>query len=99
MLDSVLVGIVTVGRRRHRVDEPLGPPHVRRRAGRLRRRGDQHRGHARADHPLRRTDYLERLVRRPGRDLRVPAEGRDGREFWVVGNAVVTGARPHRRAS
>jgi hypothetical protein len=43
--------------RRHRVDEPLGAPHVRRRAGRLRRRADQHRGHAEADHPLRRTDY------------------------------------------
>ena len=34
----MLVGIVTVGAARHRVDEPLGAAHVRRRAGRFRRR-------------------------------------------------------------
>ncbi|MCK7490393.1 MAG: hypothetical protein MZW92_00165 [Comamonadaceae bacterium] len=39
----MLVGIVTVSRRRHRVDEPLGAAHVRRRAGRLRRRADRRR--------------------------------------------------------
>jgi PAS domain-containing protein len=79
------------GRRRHRVDEPLGPPHVRRRAGRLRRRADQHRGHARGRPPAAPRRLPPAPGRRPGRDLRMPAEGRDGREFWVVGNAVVTG--------
>jgi hypothetical protein len=66
------------GRQRHRVDEPLGPPHVRRRTGRLRRRADQHRGHARADHPLRRDRLPAAPGRRPGRDLRVPAAGATG---------------------
>ncbi|MCK7501210.1 MAG: hypothetical protein MZW92_72110 [Comamonadaceae bacterium] len=94
ILDSVLVGIVTVSRRRHRVDEPLGAAHVRRRAGGLRRRADRHRRHRRA--PSTRCaarDYAGAPGRRPGRDLRVPVcSARDGREFWVVGNAVVTGA-------
>lgn len=46
-----------------------------------------------AEHPLRRTDWLARLE--PGRaetfECRLTA--RDGREFWVVGNAVLT-SRP-----
>ena len=57
---------------RHRVDEPLGAAHVRRRAGRLHRRADGDRRDARrrpsvSPHPLPR-----RPGRRPGRDLRVP---------------------------
>ncbi len=46
-----------------------------------------------AGHPLRRSDWLQRL--QPGRaetfECRLTA--RDGREFWVVGNAVLT-SRP-----
>lgn len=46
-----------------------------------------------AEHPLRRTDWLQSL--QPGRaetfECRLTA--RDGREFWVVGNAVLT-SRP-----
>ena len=47
----------------HRVDEPLGAAHVRRRTGRLRRRADQHRGHRRARPPA----APRRLAAAPGR--------------------------------
>jgi PAS domain S-box-containing protein len=43
------------------------------------------------DHPLRRTDYLERLVDGQAETFECRLKARDGREFWVVGNAVVTG--------
>ena len=43
------------------------------------------------DHPLRRVDYLERLVEGQAETFECRLKARDGREFWVVGNAVVTG--------
>jgi len=44
-----------------------------------------------ADHPLRRTDYFERLTEGQAETFECRLKARDGREFWVVGNAVVTG--------
>ncbi len=44
-----------------------------------------------ADHPLRRVDYLQRLVDGQAETFECRLKARDGREFWVVGNAVVTG--------
>jgi PAS domain S-box-containing protein len=43
------------------------------------------------DHPLRRADYLERLTDGQAETFECRLKARDGREFWVVGNAVVTG--------
>ncbi|MDE2502952.1 MAG: PAS domain S-box protein, partial [Burkholderiales bacterium] len=43
------------------------------------------------DHPLRRTGLLERLQEGQAENFECRLRGRDGREFWVVGNAVVTG--------
>lgn len=42
------------------------------------------------DHPLRRTD-LHRLAEGQAEAFECRLKARDGREFWVVGNAVVTG--------
>ncbi len=44
------------------------------------------------DHPLRRNDWLQRLVEGQAETFECRLRGRDGREFWVVGNAVATGA-------
>jgi PAS domain S-box-containing protein len=44
------------------------------------------------DHPLRRTDYLERLEEGQAETFECRLKARDGREFWVVGNAVLTGS-------
>ena len=43
------------------------------------------------DHPLRRTDYLSRLQEGQAETFECRLKARDGREFWVVGNAVLTG--------
>ena len=43
------------------------------------------------DHPLRRMDYLDRLHDGQAETFECRLKARDGREFWVVGNAVVTG--------
>ena len=43
------------------------------------------------DHPLRRGDYLHRLDEGQAETFECRLKARDGREFWVVGNAVVTG--------
>ena len=43
------------------------------------------------DHPLRRTDYLSRLREGEAETFECRLKARDGREFWVVGNAVLTG--------
>jgi PAS domain S-box-containing protein len=43
------------------------------------------------DHPLRRGDYLQRLPEGQAETFECRLKARDGREFWVVGNAVVTG--------
>jgi PAS domain S-box-containing protein len=42
------------------------------------------------DHPLRRADWLQRLEEGQSETFECRLRGRDGREFWVVGNAVLT---------
>ncbi len=91
ILDSVLVGIVTVGER--------GIEWMNRSARRMF-------GGELADfvgepiatiapdepgHPLRATHYLDALADGQAETFECRLRGRDGREFWVVGNAVVTG--------
>jgi PAS domain S-box-containing protein len=44
------------------------------------------------DHPLRRGDYLQRLNDGQAETFECRLRGRDGREFWVVGNAVLSPA-------
>jgi PAS domain S-box-containing protein len=90
VLDSVLVGIVTVGD--HGI-EWMNRSARRMFAGEL---GD-FAGEPIAtvatnerDHPLRRTDWLERLADGQSETFECRLKGRDGREFWVVGNAVAT---------
>ena len=91
ILDSVLVGIVTVG--------PEGIEWMNRSARRMfggdlgdflgqpmstvATTGD--------DHPFRRTQYLDELAEGQAETFECQVKARDGREFWVVGNAVVTG--------
>ncbi len=43
------------------------------------------------DHPLRRSDWLENLAEGKAETFECRLKARDGREFWVVGNAVATG--------
>ncbi len=43
------------------------------------------------DHPLRRIDRLQRLAEGQSETFECRLKARDGREFWVVGNAVLTG--------
>ena len=90
ILDSVLVGIVTVG--------PQGIEWMNRSARRM-FGGDL------ADfvtlpiatvatpepgHPFRRTEYLTELVEGQAETFECRVQARDGREFWVVGNVVST---------
>ena len=42
------------------------------------------------DHPLRSGTYLQRLQEGQAETFECRLRGRDGREFWVVGNAVLT---------
>ncbi len=42
------------------------------------------------DHPLRSADHLHRLQDGQAETFECRLKGRDGREFWVVGNAVMT---------
>ncbi len=44
-----------------------------------------------SDHPLRRLDLLQRVEDGHNETFECRLKGRDGREFWVVGNAVLTG--------
>jgi PAS domain S-box-containing protein len=44
------------------------------------------------EHPLRRTDYLHTLAEGRAHTFECRLRARDGREFWVVGNAVLTGS-------
>jgi PAS domain S-box-containing protein len=91
ILDSVLVGIVTVG--------PRGIDWMNRSARRMF-------GGALADfmhqpiatvatpepgHPFLRTDYLTSLVEGEAETFECRVKARDGREFWIVGNVVSTG--------
>ena len=43
------------------------------------------------EHPLRRADWPQRLQEGQAETFECRMRGRDGREFWVVGNAVLTG--------
>ncbi|OYU98411.1 MAG: hypothetical protein CFE45_16585, partial [Burkholderiales bacterium PBB5] len=91
ILDSVLVGIVTVG--------DGGIEWMNRSARRM--FGGELADFvgepiaivatADADHPLRATHYLQHLAEGQAETFECKLRGRDGREFWVVGNAVVTG--------
>ncbi len=97
ILDSVLVGIVTVG--------PSGIEWMNRSARRMFGADlDDFMGQPistvatpEADHPFRRTQYLEDLVEGEAETFECRVKARDGREFWVVGNAVVTGHESHGR--
>ena len=91
ILDSVLVGIVTVG---------AGGIEWMNRSARRMFAGDlaDFVGEPIAtvatpepDHPLRRTDYLDTLAEGRAHTFECRLKARDGREFWVVGNAVLTG--------
>ena len=90
ILDSVLVGIVTVG--------PDGIEWMNRSARRM-FGGDLSDflnqpistvATAEPVHPFRRTDYLEKLAEGQAETFECRVKARDGREFWVVGNAVAT---------
>jgi PAS domain S-box-containing protein len=93
VLDSVLVGIVTVGR---------GGIEWMNRSARRMFGGDLSEFVGRpmsiaatpaSDHPFRQTQYLDELSEGQTETFECRLIARDGREFWVVGNAVVTGAR------
>lgn len=91
ILDSVLVGIVTVGE--------SGIEWMNRSARRM--FGGELADFvgepisivatAEPEHPLRATHYLLSLEEGQAETFECRLRGRDGREFWVVGNAVVTG--------
>lgn len=93
VLDSVLVGIVTVGR---------GGIEWMNRSARRMFGGDLSEfvgqpmsiaATPASDHPFRQTQYLDELSEGQTETFECRLIARDGREFWVVGNAVVTGAR------
>ena len=91
ILDSVLVGIVTVG--------PRGIEWMNRSARRM-FGGDlvdflnQPIGTVATpdpEHPFRQTHYLNDLVEGEAETFECQVKARDGRQFWVVGNVVATG--------
>ena len=93
VLDSVLVGIVTVGR---------GGIEWMNRSARRMFGGDlsEFAGQSMsmvatpdAKHPFRHTHYLDELTEGETEAFECRLKALDGREFWVVGNAVVTGSR------
>ncbi len=90
ILDSALVGIVTVG--------PQGIEWMNRSARRM-FAGEladfvnlpiSTVATPEPDHPFRRTQYLTELVEGRAQTFECRVLARDGREFWVVGNAVST---------
>lgn len=90
ILDSVLVGIVTVG--------PGGIEWMNRSARRMfgadlvdfMNLPISTVATPESDHPFRRTQYLDELIEGEAETFECRVKARDGREFWVVGNAVVT---------
>ncbi|MET0517394.1 MAG: PAS domain S-box protein, partial [Burkholderiaceae bacterium] len=93
VLDSVLVGIVTVGR---------GGIEWMNRSARRMFGGDLSefvgRSMARVatpdpEHPFRQAQYLDELSEGQTETFECRLQALDGREFWVVGNAVVTGSQ------
>ncbi len=91
ILDSVLVGIVTVG--------PAGIEWMNRSAQRMFGAGLSEFldtpistvATPEPDHPFRRTRYIDELREGEAETFECRVRARDGREFWVVGNAVATG--------
>jgi PAS domain S-box-containing protein len=91
ILDSVLVGIVTVG--------PQGIEWMNSSARRM--FGGELADFLNlpistvatpeAEHPFRQTQYIDELVEGRAETFECRVKARDGREFWVVGNAVATG--------
>ncbi len=90
ILDSALVGIVTVG--------PQGIEWMNRSARRM-FAGEladfvnlpiSTVATPEPDHPFRRTQYLTELVEGQAQTFECRVLARDGREFWIVGNAVST---------
>ena len=91
ILDSVLVGIVTVGARGI---EWMNRSARRMFGGELADFMGQSLALVATDdaeHPFRRTHYLDELVEGQAETFECRVRGRDGREFWIVGNAVATG--------
>ena len=91
ILDSALVGIVTVG--------PRGIEWMNRSARRM-FGGDLADfmnlpiatvATPEAEHPFRRTDYLSELIEGEAETFECRVQARDGRAFWIVGNVVSTG--------
>ncbi len=90
VLDSVLVGIVTVG---DQGIEWMNRSARRMFAGELEDFAGAPIGTVATpelDHPLSRTDWLQRLADGESENFECRLKARDGREFWVVGNAVAT---------
>ena len=91
ILDSVLVGIVTVG---HGGIEWMNRSARRMFGCDLRDFMGQPMALVATDddeHPFRRTRYLDDLVEGQAETFECRVRARDGREFWIVGNAVATG--------
>ncbi len=92
VLDSVLVGIVTVGR--HGI-EWMNRSARRMFGGDLAAFAGQPISIVATEspeHPFRQTHYLDDLPEGQAETFECRLVARDGREFWVVGNAVVTGS-------
>jgi len=97
ILDSVLVGIITVGEQ--------GIEWMNRSARRMfggeladfvgHRIGEV--ATQEPEHPLRRSDWLTTLEEGQAETFECRLTARDGREFWVVGNVVVTGSESSAR--
>ncbi|MBQ0933451.1 PAS domain S-box protein [Ideonella alba] len=97
ILDSVLVGIVSVD---DRGIEWMNRSARRMFGGELADFVGQQIGTvatAEPDHPLRRTDWLTTLEEGQAETFDCRLKARDGREFWVVGNVVVTGRESQQR--
>ena len=91
ILDSVLVGIVTVG---SRGIEWMNSSARRMFSGELTdflNLPISTVATSEAEHPFRQTQYIDELTEGRAETFECRVKARDGREFWVVGNAVATG--------
>ena len=91
ILDSVLVGIVTVG---PQGIEWMNSSARRMFGGELTDFLNLPMGTVatpEVEHPFRQTQYIDELVEGRAETFECRVKARDGREFWVVGNAVATG--------
>ena len=91
ILDSVLVGIVTVG---PGGIEWMNSSARRMFGGELADFLDQPISTVatpEAEHPFRQTQYIDELAKGRAETFECRVKARDGREFWVVGNAVASG--------